>query len=398
MSDGVDLCGLCWGCVKVPFSKCKQLKLNSTQLTRDQDCVLSFAEDSCPHWNPFAIFCFYIDKCHPKATKCYARIIKPGCEDAQRLKKAFGKDIWFAEGGAGANWNMGPSKHRSLCKEIAALSGAERWESCTGHALRALCVTHCIENGLSSADLAAKVRHTSLNSQATCAKETSKRKTNGLAAVNPSGALATVAKKPKIDSAAKSATVPQVNDIEVVNDAIPETQPLLANNRSKFNKFVGRRSIVTAPKNAPVMVGLKEDTAIDEEKENESPNAKLQHLETENRILKFERENATLKAELAHHSVPPNDCRNSHPPTHPSMHQPVSGHCRQNRFKRFDYPDDQGHCHSGGCCTERQHVRQSFPPSHHEHHCAGPPRCHGARDSPDESFGEHEGSCHRRSI
>ena len=166
-ADGEELCGLRYGGVKVPFSKTAQLKLKNARLPADQDVMLPFSEDpqhDC--WCPFQIFCFYISKCHPNAKKFYARVVKPGCEEAKNLKKAFNREICFAESGPGrSNWNLGPTKHRELCKLIAKKSGVDKWESCTGHALRALCISWCICQGLAAADVAAKVRHSCIKSQ-----------------------------------------------------------------------------------------------------------------------------------------------------------------------------------------------------------------------------------------
>jgi len=343
MSDGPDLCGLNWGGVKVPHSKCKQLKLNSTRLTRDEDVILSFVEDPDLDWDPFRIFCFYIDHCHPQATKFYARIIKQGCNEAKTLKQQFGKDIWCAESGPSAtrsNWNMGPSKHRSLCKEIVRLSGADNWDSCTGHALRALCITHCVSCGLSAADVAAKVCHSSLHSQKTCAEESTKRKANRMAAMNPSGAITKKRKGlSKVDAKVAVADT-KIEDIVVIDSAIPQCQPMLQSNRNKFERIAGinqKASVASKPKE----VAMFGQASVSEEKENESPNSKLERLMTENKILKLQQENARIKAELTSVSL------NATVPRHRRSY-PSENH-RSIRFVDTEYLDNDGHdeckCH-----------------------------------------------------
>jgi len=167
IEDGEDLAGLRWFGVKVPWSKTSQLNLKNTVLPRDKDVVLTVVEDpqhDC--WDPWKIICFYIAHTHPKAKKFYGRLVKQGAQcEGGKLKKAFGFEVWYAESGEGrANWNLGPTKHRELCKEIARLSGVERWEQCTGHALRALCVAHCVGSNMTAAEVATKVRHASITS------------------------------------------------------------------------------------------------------------------------------------------------------------------------------------------------------------------------------------------
>lgn len=302
-ADGEDLCGLKYVGIKVPFSKAKQLKLKCTRLPKDEDVLLTFVEDprhDC--WCPFQVFCFYVDKCHPLATKFYARFVKVDGEEEKILKKTYGKEIWFAESGPKrSNWNMGPTKHRDLCKDVARLAGVQRWEDCTGHALRALCITHCICSGLSAADVAAKVRHASLNSQTSYAQGSNKRKANRMAVMNPSGTLAKKAKKAQVQVPAASAKKNQ--EIVELSEKYPVaiTQPFKAENRAQFDRLTSEVSRTAKYE------------AIVDEKENESPNSKLQRLETENKILRLQQENARMKAELEAVPAPPR-YRSSYPP------------------------------------------------------------------------------------
>ena len=394
MEDGQELAGLRWGGVKVPFSKTKNLKLSNTRLPRDQDVVLSFVEDACPWWDPWHVLCFFIDHCHPRATKVFARVVKLGCDEAESLRNEFGKDIWFCESGKGANWNMGPSKHRSLCREIAKLSGVDKWESCTGHALRALCITHCLSCGLSNAEVAAKVRHASINSSKTYAQETSKRKASRMGVMNPTGALT---KKQKTGKASAKSDIKAdshlrhensvsskyksiVKNTEVVCVDIRETQPMLAGNRSRFERLSGFKK----PEANPIaMVG----TSVNEEKENESPEDMLKRLETENRILKLQQENARIKEELAMATAAPPRHRQSYPSTYPSPNRSRS------RFVDTEYSD------YSSLSDERRndsHNRWSYPPSRRER--SAPRRSHNHHYRGNgEDYDEHEhGYPHRR--
>ena len=149
VEDGPELAGLRWAGVKIPFSKTLQLNMKTTTLPKDQDVLLTFVET--PHhdcWDPFAVFCHFIRHCHPRAKKFYGRLVMQGdTKEGGKLAKEFGKPIWYAESGHGkdrSNWNLGPSKHRALCKKIAFHAGADAWEQCAGHALRALCIAHCV--------------------------------------------------------------------------------------------------------------------------------------------------------------------------------------------------------------------------------------------------------------
>ena len=165
-ADGDDLCGLKHVGIKVLFSKATKLKLKSTCLLKDEDVLLTFVEDlHLVCWCPFHVFCFFVDHCHPKATKLHPRLVKGGGDEEKKLKKEFGKDMQCSEGGRGSDWNMGPTKHRDLCQQIPKLVGIARWEDYVGHALCALCNGLCICAGLSAADVAAKVCHASVNSQ-----------------------------------------------------------------------------------------------------------------------------------------------------------------------------------------------------------------------------------------
>jgi len=74
-----------------------------------------------------------------------------------------------------------------MYKHVAKKARVHDWNSCTGHALLALCITWCICQGLAAADVAAKVRHASIKSSPTCAMEQNKRKANCMTVMNPEG-------------------------------------------------------------------------------------------------------------------------------------------------------------------------------------------------------------------
>jgi len=336
--DGEDLVGLKWAGVRVPFSKVGQLNLKNTKVKEQNDIVLTFVEDPVHDcWDPFQVFCFYLDKCHPQAKKFYARIIRSGGDEAQRLAKAFGKDIWYAESGTGrTNWNMGPTKHRSLCTDIAKLSGVDDYTKCTGHALRALCITHCIGARLSAADVAAKVRHAAINSSKTYAQECNKRKANRMACMNPSQKLASTMDKKQPPEV--------VVDKEVKRPKVSQTQPMLPENRQRFEDLVGDSSIRTPSSTVPSVASYPV-----ENEENESPDSEFKRLKKQNEILKLKAENARLQQEIA---MQPH-------PQHRQSYPPLTHHRGFENFNN-NYP-------SGG-------YRHSYPPPPHQNSRPPSPR------------------------
>jgi len=379
-ADGEDLNGLKYFAIKVPFSKAKQLKLKSTRLPVDEDVLLSVVEDpqhDC--WNPFAVFCFYVTKCHPRAKKFYACIVKTGSNEQKKLQTEFGKEIWFAESGLGPNWNMGPSKHRELCRDIARLSGVEKHEDCAGHSLRAACITHCICQGLASADVAAKVRHASLNSQLSYAQGNKKRKANRLAVMNPSGELATKKSKPALLKK-KSENV-ELSE----NKPVKKTQPFKPENQVHFERL-------TRDVEVPAFAAAENKAIVkhSEEKENESPEQCLKRLEFENKCLKLAQENARLKQELSIEVAPSRHSHHhaSYPPSHVSR-RPLGGQS----VSSFGYQDIEGGYQDR--VYPRNNYRESHPPCPAH---SPPPPCHPQqRHSPfDDDFGEGYGDYHRR--
>jgi len=367
--DGEDLVGLKWAGVRVPFSKVGQLNLKNTKIKEQNDVVLTFVEDPTHDcWDPFRVFCFYLSKCHPKATKFYGRIVKMGCNEAKLLAKEFGTDIWFAESGAGRpNYNLGPTKHRSLCVEIARLSGVDDFAKCTGHALRALCITHCIGSGLSAADVAAKVRHSAINSSKSYAEECNERKANRMACMNPSKTLG----KKKAASSKLISKRPLPED--VANDAIVDvakrpkvhkTQPMLPENRQRF------LDLVDSPVTTPSSKAASLPVYAEDNNENESPDLELKRLQKQNEILKLKAENARLQQEIANNTAEPHHHhRHSYPFTHHRGHE-------------FSGEDNGGY-------------RNSYPPSSRRRSRSPSPRYnprnHHSRRYPEDHGYQHDG-------
>lgn len=194
ISDGEELAGMNWAGVKVPFSKTQQLKLSNCTLTRDRDVILSFVEDpSHAVWDPYAVYLFYLNKCHPKAVRFLCRPCnvssKGGMDERSRYSLECGKEIWFCPSGTSHGTAVGHNKVGDHCKTLAKVCGIDKWEKMTGHALRALQITNGISKGLSACEVAFKARQKSLNAQLSYEQETKARKINRLASNNPNGKI-----------------------------------------------------------------------------------------------------------------------------------------------------------------------------------------------------------------
>lgn len=332
VEDGPDLAGLKWGGVKVPFSKTNQLNMKNTRLPVDQDVLLTFVEQpehDC--FDPFAIFCHFLNHCHPNAKKLYGRVIRQGDQyEGGRLEKEFGRPVWYAESGHGrdrSNWNLGPTKHRELCKKIAFYAGVDDWKKCTGHSLRALCITNCIASNLTAVDVAAKVRHASLNSQKDYATDCPERKANRLLVMN--------------NEPVKKRSVPK-EEVIAADSVIVQTQPMLPQNRNKLLHAAKKRRVQVE----------------EEEKENiivsDLLDSELEALKKRNEILRLLSENQRLEDQLttsrtlSEPSPPPRRRGRSYPPSY--VRSPLE--------ERYYHPfqDDAYHGRDGGC-------RRSYPPS-----------------------------------
>jgi hypothetical protein len=162
---GVDLAGLKYFGVRVPYHKANQLKLGNTSLPVEAMKLHTVAEDpSNGVFDPVAIVSKYLDRCHPKATKFYAKVATKA--QVASYVKLYGKDVWYCPSSpATSNYNLGPSKLRSNHKELAKLCGCKDWEQMTGHGLRALIINTLKVNGVNAMEVAQAARHKSLNSQ-----------------------------------------------------------------------------------------------------------------------------------------------------------------------------------------------------------------------------------------
>ena len=344
VEDGPDLAGLRWGGVKVPFSKTNQLNMKNTRLPVDQDVLLTFVEQpehDC--FDPFATFCHFVNHCHPNAKKFYGRLVRQGDRyEGGKLEKEFGRPVWYAESGMGrerSNWNLGPTKHRELCKRIAFLAGADDWKKCTGHSRRALCITKCIGSNLTAVDVAAKVRHASLNSQKDYATDCPERKSNRLLVMN----------NEPVKKRSASASIEEV----AAGAVIPQTQPLLPQNRNKL-----------------LHIAKKSRVEQEEEKENVATvsgstlDSKLEDARKENEMLRLALEKQQLQQQLTNSSVL---SERSPPPRRHGRSYPPSYH-RSPLEDRFCCPHHENACH-----RRNDGYRRSYPPTNHYRY-ESPPR------------------------
>jgi len=369
VEDGPELAGLKWGGVKVPFSKTNNLNMNKTRLPRDKDVMFTFVETpehDC--FDPHATFVHYIRHCHPRAKKFYGRLVKQGDKlEGGKLAQEFGKAVWHAESGHGrTNWNLGPDKHRSLCKQIAQLAGVEHWNQCTGHALRALCVAHCIASNLTAVDVAAKVRHSSTNTQKDYAHDCPERKANRALCMT---------EKPRKRPAQEQVIA---DDVVVV-----ETQPMLPHNRALFEHATKKRIVHS-----------------EEEKENKRASvgsndldSELVRLQKENEILRLQKENQRMKEELAgasnrRHASPVDSGPRRHGRSFPPSNHRVYPECDDG----FHYPQhDSGHRRSYP--PPPQHGPPP-PPHYYDDYRGYSPYAHGRHH--EENYSGYYGGYHRR--
>ena len=108
-----------------------------------------------------------------------------------------------------------------MCKEVAKFARVAKWEECTRQALLVISITQCIVSKLTYVDVAAKVRHTSINSQKCHLTDCNKRKVNQIFAMT---------NKPE-DRSMKPFVAKEI----VAEDAvIAKTQPMLPHNCFKF--------------------------------------------------------------------------------------------------------------------------------------------------------------------
>jgi hypothetical protein len=203
-----DLAGKDYVGPMVPKSKTQSLGFGKTVIPRNKDVVipiLATPEHDC--WDPAGIYCFYLDHCHPEATKFYARIAK--ANERIKYKEDFGKDIWYCPSGTyksngqeDNNKNLGKNTITTNVSALGKLVGLSEEEllSLTGHAFRAVCITNLIASGTTGADIAAHVRQSNINSCKPYARAHGQRLANRLIGVGPKENVAGVAiKKPIVN-------------------------------------------------------------------------------------------------------------------------------------------------------------------------------------------------------
>jgi len=220
-----------------------------------------------------------------------------------------------------------------------------------------------VSANLTAVDVAAKVRHSSTNSQKDYATDNSERKANRMFAM-----MEKPTEKKRSSSAAKLEPIRE--DVIIV-----ETQPMLPENRDKFLNASKKHRIDTSSK----VNQQKEST------ETLEMDIELAKLEKENKILRLKKENQKMKEELtrsseATHSPVPYRHRRSYPPTYrePSPFQ-----------ERYNYSN------------HREEYRQSYPPTNYYPRNIPPPRHyedrrgrHGGFD--EDEFGSYPREYHRR--
>ena len=163
----------------VPWSKTHQLNFKNAAALRKDKGLLTFVEAVGDALDPVAILEKYCRHQHPEANQESKFYCKPASQKQrnQFLEKWPESDIRFLPGNK-SPYNIGQNHMPTLFKEFARLCGAENWEKCTGHGWRKYLITVLVESKMSSIDIAAVVRHSSLNSQLHYAQATGKRAAN----------------------------------------------------------------------------------------------------------------------------------------------------------------------------------------------------------------------------
>jgi hypothetical protein len=177
--DAVEVRGLRYIGVKIPWDKTHQLKFRSTVCRDQKKCILTLVENMT--WGelcPYKVLETYLSHLHPDSK----RFLNRPCDSPGRLAE-YQKihpdiDIWYYPSGSGAhaNYNVGKNQIPKLHKDFAKACGAENYKHCTGQGLRKLCLTKAVDSNMHPIDIAAIARHSSLNSQKVYIKGAQKRK------------------------------------------------------------------------------------------------------------------------------------------------------------------------------------------------------------------------------
>jgi len=185
LEHGPELAGLHYCGVQVPFHKMKQLKLGSTTMSSDQEQVFTIAEDpNNDVFCPWKIYQLYLSRCHPNATKFYAKPFTP--KQREDWKAEHGTDVWYMAASPGcSNYNLGHVKLASYHKRLAQMCGVDNWEKVTGHALRTLIINTMKLAGSNPMEIANAVRQKSLNAQMTYNRNMVGSEANKAAALRP---------------------------------------------------------------------------------------------------------------------------------------------------------------------------------------------------------------------
>ena len=198
----------------VPWDKTHQLTLKRTVARDKKKMLMTIIDDpSAGVLNPIPILKLYISRCHPEAKFFYSKCCidhKGIMSDYQR--KYPDRTIWYYPGQPNkTNYNVGKNKLGEWQKELALTCGAPNFEKCTGHGLRKACITSAVDRELNPLVVANIARHSSLNSQAAYAKNSSKRKGDTAKAVSMTGGRSMKKQDKKSSPVKKKSPRPSMN-------------------------------------------------------------------------------------------------------------------------------------------------------------------------------------------
>jgi hypothetical protein len=152
--------------------------------------------------NPIPLLKKYFSHCYPKAKLVYSKNATRYSGVMESLKLQYpDREIWYFPGCPQIpNHNVGKNTLAGWMQDLARICDAPNFEKCKNHGLRKLMITVALDRGLKPCIVADIARHSSLNSQAAYAKQTSKRRAEAAIATsssNMAGNKPNNAKKPK---------------------------------------------------------------------------------------------------------------------------------------------------------------------------------------------------------
>ena len=185
IEHGEELVGLPFIRVNISASKATKLSLKYPSVKTNQRTSLTVpTERDVPGWNPPDIYKKYLSLCHPDAKFFYCKPIESQSTRDKLNLELKERDIewnrnnprnpwtikdydvqFFPSGNGVTNHNLGAKSITKSCKELGQLIGVKDFESCTGHALRALNCTNAQEGGLNCNDIANMARQSNINVQ-----------------------------------------------------------------------------------------------------------------------------------------------------------------------------------------------------------------------------------------